>query len=337
MKKILPLLAVFMLTTTAYAEKLIVTYDNTNTLYAVSRYEEEKDYNIKDGHKAYIYDMEKDKKEEYKKKEVVIVPEPELPAPLPEPELPERKYPEIYRHEIDAISTFAIVKNVSQVLINDEVMWNVEVLYQGKDKTFIIAEDVYITSAPDYWNDLKGCTADSLKKGDIINITASINGRIREIGFITRIEGYEIITDETDYGYDFEMLFSENGTVSWGNTKYPVNRFGKHSNEKIQYQFGVICDKRGQFYKISNKAGKFEEMTDIIVMPETIVYVCDFGRRFSIEMGTIEDIRHSYINSADMDSERNIINWSEDTDYVYALSRTVDGIATDVVVFYNLD
>ena len=36
LKKIFALLGVFMLTTTAYAEKLIVTYDNTNTLYAVS-------------------------------------------------------------------------------------------------------------------------------------------------------------------------------------------------------------------------------------------------------------------------------------------------------------
>ena len=151
------------------------------------------------------------------------------------------------------------------------------------------------------------------------------------------MEEDEIMTDEIDYGYNFETLFSENGTVSWGGYKYPINRFGKNSNDDVQYQFGVICDERGMFYKISNKAGIYEEMTDIIVMPETIVYLCDFGRRFKVEKGTIEDIRHSYINSADMDSERNIINWSKDTDYVYALSRTVDGIATDVVLFYNLD
>ena len=43
LKKIFALLGAFMLTTTVYAEKLIVTYDNTNTLYAVSRYAEEKD------------------------------------------------------------------------------------------------------------------------------------------------------------------------------------------------------------------------------------------------------------------------------------------------------
>ena len=145
------------------------------------------------------------------------------------------------------------------------------------------------------------------------------------------------MTDEIDYGYNFESLFSQNGGVYWGGTRFPVNRFGKYSNDDVQYQFGVIADRRGMFYTISNKAGIYEEMTDIIVMPETIVYICDFGRRFSIEKGTVEDIRHSYISSADMDSERNIINWSEDTDYSYALSRTIDGVATDVVLFYNLD
>ena len=145
------------------------------------------------------------------------------------------------------------------------------------------------------------------------------------------------MTDEIDYGYNFESLFSENGTVSWGYSKFPINKFGKYSNDDVQYQFGVIYDKRGMFYTISNKAGKYEEMTDIIVMPETIVYICDFGRRFNVEIGTVEDIRHSYINAADMDSERNVINWNEDTDYAYALSRTVDGVATDIVLFYNLD
>lgn len=327
-----------MLTTTAYAEKLIVTYDNTNTLYAVSEFEEGKEYDIKEGYKAYVYDMAKDTKEEYKKKEVVEIPKPvPEPKPTPEPAIPEEKYPSIYRREIDAISAFAVVKNVSQTLLNDEVVWNVEVLYQGKERTFIIGEDVPITSAPDYWNDIKGCTVEALKKGDVINISASISGRIREIGLITRIEGYEIMTDEIDYGYNFETLFSQNGGVYWGGTRFPVNRFGKYSNDDVQYQFGVITDRRGMFYKISNKVGIYEEMTDIIVMPETIVYICDFGRRFSIETGTVEDIRHSYISSADMDSERNIINWSEDTDYSYALSRTIDGVATDVVVFYNLD
>jgi len=330
LKKILALLAVFMITATAHAEKLIVTYDNSNTLYAVSRYEEGKEYDIKDGYKAYVYDMAKDTKEEYKKKEVVFVPQPQ-------PELTEEKYPAIYRREIDAISAFAVVTNVSEALLNDEVVCNIEVLYQGRERTFVVEEDVCIISAPDYWNDLKGMGADVLKKGDVINISASLSGRIRGISLIARIEGDEIMTDGIDYGYDFEMLFSENGTVSWGNTKYPINRFGKYSNDDIQYQFGVICDRRGMFYTISNKAGKSEEMIDIIVLPETIVYICDFGRRLSIERGRVEDIRHSYISSSDMDSEGNIINRSDDTDYAYALSRTVDGVATDVVVFYNLN
>lgn len=339
MKKILSFALAFLISNTVYAEKLIVTYDRNNKLSAVSRYEDGRNYDVKDGFSAIIYDMDKETKEKY---EPIKVSE-EIPqvSPLPEPDNPadtetEIKTPEIYETGKDAISAFAVVKSISQVLLNDETVWKAEVLYQGRECDFYIYDDVKITSAPDYRNELLGSDAGSLKRGDVINVVCSLSGRIYEIGFITRIEPYDIITDDIDYGYSFESLISCGGYVQWDYEKYPVSRFGERRSSRVEYQFGLVCKKNERFYTVTNKAGKESEMIDIPILPETIVYMCDVNNRYKIELGMPSDIRQSYIPGIDMDNSGNIINWSDDTDYVYALSRTINGVASDVIVFYNI-
>ena len=334
MKKLISIIAALMVSSTAYCEKLIVTYDNNGVVNAVSRYNENEEYEINEGFFAYIYDMDLKLKEEYKKPSgggEENPPEEEIPPIQEEP-----KFPEIYEKEKDAITTFGIITNNARVLENDESVCRITMLYQGSERTFTVNDEVKITSAPDYWNELSGKTAEVLKRGDVINIVSSLNGKVREIGFITRIEQYDIITDDIDYGNNFENLYSSGGNVVWGNEKYPVNKFGTDSKERIEYQFGVISDKKDAFYTITNKAGKEDEFTYIAILPETIVYTCDINKKYEVALGTTADIRKSYIPSVDIDENGNILKWDEDTEYIYALSRTVNGLATDVVIFYGL-
>lgn len=339
MKKIIALIMVFFAAHTAFSEKLIVTYDSGKVLSGVQLYKDGAEYPLGDGFFAYIYDMETGERTKYSAPEKDNPPAPDIPDKTPgeEPdgETGADKLPTVYEKAKDALSAFAIVTNKSQAMLDDEEVWKTEVLYQGKKREFYIANDVKITSAPDYYGELLEQTAEVLKRGDIINISASLSGRINGIGFIMRLDGYDIIKDDIDCGYDFEHLYSMGGAVRWANEAYPINRFGKTDKAREQYQFGLVCAKKDMYYTITNKAGKAAEMTDILVLPETIVYTCNVGKKYTVAQGSVSDIFPSFIPSQDMDADGNIVNWSDDG-YVYALSRTINGIASEVVVFTNL-
>lgn len=332
MKKILSLLAVFTLTATAYAEQLIVTYDKDGVLQSVLVYDENKSYNIADDFSAFIYNMDVFSKQKYiplKEDEEANKDEDTEKKPVTQ------EMPSIYETQKDAISTFAIVTKVTKTLINDEIVTKVEVLYQGREEIFIFGEDIKIETAPKYKIELLEKSAENLKCGDIINVSFSFSGKIKKLNLIARFENTEIITNDADFGYSFEKLYSANGLIRWGGEAYPVNIFGQKKNSRVEYQFGVITDKQEGFYTISNKAGKAMEMTEISFLPKTVCYTCDVGNKYEVAKGTVYDITKSYIPSSDIDLDGNITAWDADVEYTYALSRTVDGIATDIVFFYN--
>ncbi len=324
MKKIIAAVTAFLLTTTVHAEKLLVTYDASGVLSSALVYEEGKTYEIPSGFSAFLYNMEEFLREEY-------IPKTEEVEEVP----PVEEVSSVYETEKDAISAFAIVTKVSKTLDGDEPAIKVEALYQGREKTFLFAEDITIGSAPEYKPELLGMDAQSLKRGDIINISFAFSGKIKSLNLIARLPDTEIITDNTDFGYSFEKIYSFGGRVWWGSESYPANIFGTEQNERVQYQFGVITDKQDGYYTISNKAGLFNEMTEISFLPETICYICDIGNRYQASLGTVYDIEKSYVPSAYFDDDGNITAWDPDVYYTYALSRTVDGVATDIVIFNN--
>ena len=332
MKKILSVFAAFALTATAHAEKLIVTYDAAGTLSSVLVYDENEEYDIPADFSAFLYDMDLISREKYiPKKEDIEEDKGEVEENNPS----EEEISSIYETKKDAISTFAIVTKVTKTLSNDEVVTKVDVLYQGREQVFLFAEDIKIGSAPENNAELVEKSAENLKRGDVINVSFSFSGKIKTLNLLARLENTEIITDDTDFGYNFEKLYSRGGIIIWGGEAYPVNVFGVEKNKRVQYQFGVITDKQDGFYTITNKAGKADEMTDIYFLPETVCYICDVANKYEVSKGSVYDITKSYIPSSDIDIDGNIIRWDADVEYTYALSRTIDGIATDIIIFHN--
>ncbi len=327
MKKIIALFLAAVTTTTAYGHKLIVTYDNNGTLKAVSNYNEEEAYKPEDGYRAFIYDMSS---KELSKEEYIPEKEEEIPQEKPEDE---REYPSIYKEEIDAISAFGIVEGVSRIVIDDTEATQLDVLFQGEETVFIVSDSALITSAPDAYPELISKTAQSLKRGDVINIAATLSGKIKEIGLVMRIDKNDFMTSDRDYGKDFQKLYSQDSMVRWANKQYPVNVFGDNKSYRVKYQLGVVCQKREDYYAITNKEGKEEEFTYINILPDTIVYVYDMNKKGSVKLGRVHDIFASYLPGAIRKDDGKIV-WTDDDEYVYALSRTVDDIATEVVIFY---
>lgn len=335
MKKILVLAAVLSASVGVSAEKLMVTYDEVGILSGVEFYEEEKEYTYPEGFCSFIYDMDTEEKVKYTKKTQEPEPEPEpVPEPVPEPE-PEQE-PEpllgVYENKRDALAAIAVVVDKSRIMKDDEEVWKIGVLYQGGERDFYIADEAVLGSVPDAFPELSGSGVGVLKKGDVINISASLSGKIREVNLIMRADVGGIMSGENDYGYNFEKLYSEGGKIKWSNTVIPTNVFGQTYRGREQYQFGVVRDKRDLYYTIINKAGKADEVRDIQLDPETIVYVCDIGKKFKVSLGTTADIVASVIPQENFDEESNIISW-DGGEYVYALSRTINDIAAEVVVF----
>ncbi len=316
MKKLISVLFALMIAPSVYAEKLIITYDNNDIMHSVAVYDEAADYSIPEGGSAFIYDPFAETREQYFAK-------------------PESKYPDIYERELDAASTFAVVTKVYEEYRNETLYTAVEVLYRGKKQVIYADEDVQIASAPEMYSTLAGERLSVLQAGDIINVTAYFSGEVKDVNLIARFGNEDIITSATDYGVNFEKLYGRGGFVKWGGALHPICDYAGGSSSDTEYKFGVIYYADSEYFLLTNKAGRAEEFEEVEFLPNSIVYTCDMGGRLVPEIADTFVIRESFIMPGDIDDDENINAWSTEGDYVYALARTVDGIATDIVLLYN--
>lgn len=323
MKKILSsALAALVLISSAYAEKIFVTYDSYGLIDSVEVFREVFNYPLEKGYRAFIYDPTCDYKEQY-------FPQPEKPT---EPSLPP-----IYPEERYSMSAIALVRRAYETMRDDDFVTAVEVLYHNNETTFYIPEDVYINTAPDICSELVGKSAASLRPGDVINIAVSFSGVIDELNLIARIPVEDIASSDVDYGKNFEALYGTDGYVYWAYQSHPTLELKKPQNNYYheQYQFGVIRMLRDDCYLISGEDGHWMNLTDVYFKPNTIVYTCDVANKFRCSVSDISAIRESHIPGDCFDDDGNVTSWSKDGDYVYALSRTIAGEAVEIVLFYN--
>ena len=240
-----------------------------------------------------------------------------------------------YEKASEGIYASALVTEVARSTnSNSEDITLLTVYYQGEEINVPILDSVTISSAPEEYSSVKGSTAESLQKGDVICFAANIAGdKIKELALLFRPTSEDIVTGTDDYGVNFEKLYTAGGKVAgqWGYVTYG----SKVSKDKYQYAFGVVARKDSGAVTLINKSENPDDAIEIDLSPNAYVYTCDVsGKEYTFENGGISDITTSLPSKL---LNGDTVELSEDYSYNYAFVRMVEGTATDVVLFngYN--
>ena len=268
-------------------------------------------------------------------KEVTVLTEKEVTSEVAPPVISvDKTFPSVYPSEAEANKAFLVCNKVSMVSGEDgSNMYRLDCYQKGKEAVVLVAEDVKINSAPLANYDIMGMNAGALKKGDVIRITANISKtKVKSIDVMLRPFPDTIATDGNDYGKSFEDLFSINGTVG-GMASWKAAQFGKSNNSKYVYAFGIVVDKSPSHISLMDKSGKTDEIMDIDVEKETVVYKCNAEDKYTFSPSLVAGITKTFVRSADMDKET--VDWSQYRDFTYAFVRIIDSVATDIVYYNN--
>ena len=241
-----------------------------------------------------------------------------------------------YPTELDAATAFMMVKDISEIADDDGIKTKLTVFFRGEETELLVDEEITIGSAPLIYSELTNESVSSLMKGDIIYCSTNLSGKLRTVELVYRPYSSDIIMQDTNFGDNFELLFSLGNTVTTARST-PIAVYGGNNSLRQQYAFGVIKDRKSDRYmQLCNKAGL--DANDIIIdlTPDTVVYVYDKSKRNNnIYIGTLADIEKSEFNSKLIDDDNNIIGWSDDCTHNYALVRMAEGVALDVAVYLN--
>lgn len=256
------------------------------------------------------------------------------PKPTKTPAASEqKKFPEVYETELEAVHAPALVKQVSTgTNENSEECYYVDVLYQGSEYTLEVDKSLAVSAASDAFAYMTGSSAGALIEGDVVNFAANLQGKINRMGFVYRPAETNIVTDGNDYGTSFEKLITENGAVAGRNGWSAALYGGGSSKAKNQLAFGVVRDKKGDTLILLGPDGSEENAMYVSMTPSTIVYICNMSAKKEISIGNTAGIAKSSIPKAD---ENGNIEYSDSYRTNYALVRTIDGIATDIILYTN--
>ncbi len=262
-------------------------------------------------------------------------PAPATPEPTttPAPVSAKPSFPDIYEREIDAVEAIAVVDSVSYgENDNSEECYYVDILYQGSEMKIEIESSVTISEASAEFAYMTGLDAGSLKRGDVVCLSANLLGKVNRVGFVYRPLEKNIVTDGNDYGNSFEKLISDNGTVAGRNGWGVLTPKG--GNEKNQLAFGVISGIYKKSLVLLGADGDESNALDLSLEDGTIVYVCDMSSRNELSVKGISGIEKSGIPRSAL-SDDGVVTYSDDFKTNYALARVVKGTVTDIVVYKN--
>ena len=240
------------------------------------------------------------------------------------------EYPkETYDKALDAYYAFSMIESVSQTVQNSEIGFSVRFANQGKIKEEFIESDVKIISTSDSTDSVLNGTAALLKRGDIVYFDRKLDGKIKSISLIMRPPSQDIITSPTDYGTNFELLFSDNNYVASFN-QWSVLNYGNSAQSGTQYAFGLSAFKLQNTLYLLNKSGDLSSALEIFMNKNASVYICDMSSKRGIEVGDISSVSPALTSSQFYNG--GTISFDE-AGYSYALVRLVDSIAVDIAYY----
>ena len=238
-----------------------------------------------------------------------------------------------YEKAADGVYAPALITDIVRSTNSDNTeITSLTVYYQGKEVSIPIEDEVTISSAPVEYADLKGQTAMSLKKGDVICMSANVAGtRIKTLDLILRPAKEDIVTGTESYGTNFEDLFTTGSSVAG---KWPYQKYGRNvTNDKYSYAFGIVADVNNGTVTLLNKSSNPDDALEIDLSPNAYVYTCDVrGTEYDFAAGGIYDIETSLPSSI---LREDSITLDDGYSYNYALVRMVNGTATDIIEYTN--
>lgn len=242
----------------------------------------------------------------------------------------------VYEKEADAIRAYYVVDEVASYMKDNADAYLITAYRQGEKVEVSVDADKLISAAPELYSGLTGLNAGALEKGDVVVFGTNLSRtEVRDIKLIYRIT--DIFGGE-EYGADFERLLANDGKVG-GESAWTVMPFGKRSNAKYQYAFGIITAKHGSSFTLYPLSGEGDKQTEIDFAKDTYVYTCDMDskrREPVIGIGGVMDIAKSGIPSSAFDDAENV-TFTGDYRYNLALIRLVNGTAAEVVVYQNVE
>lgn len=251
--------------------------------------------------------------------------------PISDNELTDEKV-SVYPTELDEVTAFMFVKNAERAVENGEEKTKLDVFFRGEETEIWVDDDITLKSAPTVNAGLTGKSADVLEKGDIIYCSTNLSGVLRSIELIYRPYENDVVTEDEDFGNNFEKLFSQKNNMVTTIHPVPIAVYGGKNNLRQQYAFGVIKDvKNTKYMTLCNKTGKFEDEMTIDLSKNTVVYVYDKTLRNKVYIGTVGDIEKSEFDNLDEDG--NVTLWNEDCVHNYAFVRMADGVALDIACY----
>ncbi len=236
----------------------------------------------------------------------VATPEP-TPDATPEPQKTPR--PEVYEKATDAMNAPAVVKSVSETMIDGETYYVLSMIYQGEEITANVRGWVEISSAPEKDIQLAGQNVNALQSGDVIHFACDMQGRIKSVRVIYRPD----FADYIGNGADFCELYGNDG----------YSRFVFGVPVKTTKAAVTIADETGNITDIEVHKGAFVYNVSQTAR-DCLAELYGYGAK---AIGTV------YVNQNNFDDEGNVISWSDTDNIFYVLVRTVRGVATEIVVF----
>lgn len=221
--------------------------------------------------------------------------------------------PAVYERNLDALNAPAVVKSVSERLIDNETYYETTMLYQGTEIKTDIVDWVTIDSAPARYSDLKGQNASALKEGDVIHFTNNMHHEIRSIDLIYRADFDNYIESGGDYGAKYSKLTG--------------------SDNYSKFVFGAPVKTAKGYILLADVDGR---TTEVDVSDKAFIYSVTKGRRAKeCELcGTgAPAVPRVFVPNNAFDSNENVVSWTGIDITAYALARVVNGTATEVFVF----
>ncbi len=235
-----------------------------------------------------------------------------------------KEYPNIYEKDVYAYTAPAMIKKIKTDFVNDEIVYRATILLWGEEKEIIFDEDCQIKSASEAYADAEGEGAGYLKPGDTITINYPFKDKQNDISLIYRPQKTDPLKN-LDKVNGFYPLYSKN-LLTGG--MWPMA-----NDRSVGYYFGIVETVENRYLTLLTGNGSKKYSVDISFTDDTAAYCFDVSDSKSASISTPSSLVPAFLTDEEFDENGNLIISDETEPKCYALVRTLDSLAVDIIYY----